>query len=147
MRFKYSCIGDNTKENKEHLKKVGYKENLVDSEHELLYTQKYPNGWFCNSICNTPIPNNIINCIGNPKLFQAVTAMRDDSDYMQWFTDGIDWWLCCFRDKFSDYIKINNKPAKNYHKATLAELQEHFKMEEIFDMVYVQDGNTPTYKH
>ncbi|MFC4676186.1 hypothetical protein ACFO6W_21090 [Dysgonomonas termitidis] len=28
---------------------------------------------------------DIINCIGNDCLFQAVTAMREDSDYMQWF--------------------------------------------------------------
>ena len=62
-----------------------------------------------------------INCIGNPQLFKAVSAMRDDSDYMQWFVsnDGSEFNLCT--------RMLNVYSGILCRKATIAELQEHFK--------------------
>lgn len=78
--------------------------------------------------------NDAINCLGNIPLFKAVTAMRDDSDYMQWFTDGIHWYLCesvRFQNSslFDKEYNTQIKDGTGYYKATIEELIEHFKIE------------------
>lgn len=134
MSFQYSAIGDNTPENREHLEKLGYEEidklscpclSLITNNSGVFFASPM-------SISNRP---NIINCIGNPALFQAVTAMREDSDYMQWFvreesesdiileTDNIDNWVLCEINNFQEFGEYFGV----YHKASLAELEEHFK--------------------
>lgn len=65
---------------------------------------------------------DIINCIGSPALYQAVTAMRTGSDMWQYFTNGVQFILFDGNDFNEFYIKVNH-----YRKATLAEFQEHFK--------------------
>ena len=73
-----------------------------------------------------------INCGTNEELFLALAALRDDSDYMQWFI--------CIKDletAFESYYKgdfilckINkfSKPEDDYfRKATVEELIKHFK--------------------
>ena len=80
MAFLYSAIGDNTPENREWLEKIGYWVYGLNNEK---YLNSYTNqneqgiaiGWTLNDF-----PKNIVNCIGNPQLFRAVSAMRDDSD-------------------------------------------------------------------
>ena len=149
MSFTYSVIGDNTRENREHLEKLGYTPLRFYLNGKYLYARSCT---WANKNCTWQEPyfatdNNIdnspknINCIGNDALFQAVTAMRSDSDYMQWFTckvkDGLgnqlpDSWVLCTQKTLQDFGWVNNSPnsyGKNtpYHKATLAELQEHFK--------------------
>lgn len=88
MAFLHSVIGDNTKENREHLKKIGYKKwvwddddydipfisTMLESKKYAAFTQDEVEGF-----------QNDIDCRNNPALFQAVTAVRDDSDYMQFF--------------------------------------------------------------
>lgn len=140
MSFKYSVIGDNTPENREHLGNIGIK-SLCGVEGNIIIVH---NG---NYVCVTiegEIGNNFfdsINCIGNPQLFKAVSAMRSDSDYMQWFTckvkDGLgnelpDSWVLCTQKTLQDFGWVNNSPntyGKNtpYHKATLSELEAHFQ--------------------
>lgn len=73
--------------------------------------------------------DGVIDCIGNPALFQAVTAMRDDRDYLQWFFSEDK----CFRyieDDVSLYVVDNMDWVSvcDFHKATLEELEEHFKI-------------------
>lgn len=97
MSFKYSVIGDNTPKNREWLEEIGYKvygdyrkhndfifafeasdisismyRSLYEHEIELFYKDE-------------------LNCIGNPQLFQAVTAIRKDSGIHQLYTDGNKW--------------------------------------------------------
>lgn len=140
MSFTYSVIGSNTPENREHQEKLGMKRtcstfgNLIMVVHGT-YTCFELEGKIGNNF------NDAVNCISNDPLFQAVTAMRDDSDYIQWFTckvkDGLgnqlpDSWVLCTQKTLQDFGWVNNSPnsyGKNtpYHKATLAELQEHFK--------------------
>lgn len=137
MAFLHSVIGDNTKENREHLEKLGYKFINLSWDGKYIFTSKdkseayYANGSEFGHI----------DCIGNPQLFQAVSAMRDDSDYMQWFTckvkDGLgnelpDSWVLCTQKTLQDFGWVNNSPntyGKNtpYSKATLSELQSHFQ--------------------
>ena len=89
-----------------------------------------------------------IDCGTNEALFLAITALRDDSDYMQWFVskgwkDGFgnveDKWVLCDQDTLEYFGAVNNSPntydRKKYpefgwHKATVEELIEHFKNKE-----------------
>lgn len=150
MAFLHSVIGDNTKENREHLEKIGinrppYTEDLGNVI--LVYTddtniQRYETGDSIYDFVDTDL-DKVINCINNPQLFKAVSAMRDDSDYMQFFVskgwrdyydDPIpDKWILCTSNTLEEFGNVNNSqnsysiPSFGWRKATLAELQSHFK--------------------
>lgn len=64
--------------------------------------------------------NGGIDCGDNENLFLAIAALRDDSDYMQWFKDDNNF----IQSMINVYI---GNPS--YHKATVPELIEHFKTE------------------
>lgn len=92
------------------------------------------------------MPNftNSINCGENEDLFLAIAALRDDSDYMQWFvTEANQSWVnigtympkgslfkCLTKHRYPEEYKgmeflcSSVVPA---HKATVEELIEHFK--------------------
>ena len=145
MSFKYNCIGDNTPENREWLEKVGY-ELVVNSELDKYICVFHDSSY---AIGGNFIPDcfyhKAVKCIGNPQLFKAVSAMRDDSDYMQWFvTDADQAWvnqgmyvpkgsleLCLVEDRYMGQNPIFCSTIVPAHKATLKELQEHFKANEI----------------
>ena len=61
-----------------------------------------------------------ISCGTNEELFLALASLRDDSDYMQWFTDG-KLWEKSNNDLPSHYMQLEG------HKATVEEIIEHFK--------------------
>lgn len=68
-----------------------------------------------------------INCGTDTAMFRALAALRDDSDYMQWFVmlqnygnNKIGEWVFCANKNTQLFPKI-------YHKATPAEIVEHFK--------------------
>lgn len=129
MSFKYSVIGDNTKENREHLEKLGYKFINLSWDGKYIFTSKdkseayYANGSGFGHI----------NCIGNPQLFQAVSAMRDDSDELQYFTDGASWLKIPIGYDIASFLYTDwdgdcgLDDINKWHKATLSELQEHFQ--------------------
>lgn len=139
MKFTYSCIGDNTPENIKHLEKLGYR-LLVNNELDdyLLTVTDSIEVYGGNYV---PEYKNMVNCIGNPALFQSVTAMRDDSDYLQWFvTEADQAWVnqgiyapkgsfevCLIKDRYMGQDSRFCSRIVPAHKATLAELQEHFK--------------------
>ncbi len=119
MNFKYRVIGDNAPENREHLEKLGIKRlgsptgntiMVVDGKC-LIFELEGEMGYNFN---------DAINCLGNPSLFQAVAAMRSDSDYMQYFFYGETFFLCEL-ENIRDFRK-----NKSIRKATLEELKEHF---------------------
>lgn len=58
-----------------------------------------------------------IQCGVTKELALGIAALRGDTDFGQWFTNGEDW------------IKDNQK--KGYHKATINELQDKFPREGI----------------
>lgn len=64
------------------------------------------------------VSNGYIDCGENKELFLAVSALREDSDYRQWFTNGEDW-FCSSETKISD---------NSWRKATLEELIEYFEI-------------------
>ncbi|MFT3994434.1 MAG: hypothetical protein QM660_09010 [Dysgonomonas sp.] len=102
MNFKYSCIGDNTPENRQHCKVLGLEKHSFSHERGDMiatYTDTKSNiSFYLISWKDIDmLKPDIVNCIGNPELFRAVTAMRDDSDYIQWFrmeksTIGFEFW-------------------------------------------------------
>lgn len=72
----------------------------------------------------------------NEELFLALAALRDDSDYMQYFTNGTDFikcerkkWLDVLRAVFGDRNEYMDELGK-YHKATPTEIIAHFKQKE-----------------
>lgn len=151
MSFKYSAISDNTPENREWLEKIGYRKYFLDREFEpLLHTWVgsdpiNPPGFSSLPIDSVWNPNHpeysqdMIDCRNNPQLFRAVTAMREDSDYMQWFVWDVDIFtrdyetLILEKGSFElseekDFIGIYDDYPKEVHKATLDELINHFKV-------------------
>ena len=75
-----------------------------------------------------------MDCGINDELFLALAAMRDNSDYMQYFTNGYDFILCDREDWVDMYSVLCSGESHgyqdvldNYHKATKEEIIEHFK--------------------
>lgn len=127
IKFSYSVIGDNTRENREWLEMLGYKPFMWDEwDEKQPYLSTMDDGEYTSieehgkssEMCSLDI-----NCIGNSPLFKAVSAMREDSDFGQWFTDGKYWFE---NNKCAN--RYNKKHMPNYRKATLTELQEKFKL-------------------
>lgn len=69
--------------------------------------------------------DNAIDCETNENLFLAISALRDDTDKNQWFTDGYHWEIC--PDEVAYINAWINKYESSPHKATVEELIEHFK--------------------
>lgn len=127
MSFKYSCIGDNTPDNREWLEKLGFDKLGAIKGKKYLITD---DGYFYATM--VPVGYPAVNCIDTPQLFRAVTAMRDDSDYMQWFTDGKSWLNVPIGYDLAGFLyadwdgECGIEDIKKYHKASLEELINHF---------------------
>lgn len=127
MAFLHSVIGDNTIENREHLEKLGYKFINLSWDGKYIFTSKDKNeAYYANGS-----GFGHINCIGNPQLFQAVSAMRDDSDMHQlFFIEGLggkdDYWLCD-TERFNHESENLPFDVYAYSKCDLYELQAHFQ--------------------
>lgn len=123
MSFQYSAIGDNTPENREHLEKLGYKPNYMYDKEGVLYTRNDISNYYVGFIEN--IKHECVNCIGNDPLFQAVSAMRDDSDKGWLINKTTGAWLFCHEDCITWML---GGGSELYHrKPTIAELQSHFQ--------------------
>lgn len=125
MSFKYSAFTENTPEMRAYLEGIGRKRKDMGLSHPRFILAL---GMHYMEVDNPNVPPIVVNCLGNPELFKAVTAIKNDSDFMQWFTDGENW-ICCPTRKWKDYVGLSyNFHLRNCHKATLEELQEHFKI-------------------
>lgn len=134
MKFKYSAIGDNTQENREYLDKIGYTMSMATMDKALYIKTQTNNKYYETN--KEDWCDAIINCIGNPQLFRAVTALRDDSDYMQVFYIDV---LCGIggqmvgsepKKRFWSICKDEKQKNPNKIKATLSELTEYYKKTE-----------------
>ena len=65
--------------------------------------------------------SGFIDCKESEELFLAISALRDDTDNMQWFTDGNGYWQQCIGS-----FKFPSLAKEKLHKATVQELIEHF---------------------
>ena len=114
-------IRKNTPELRKKLEELGYTYNGRDTESwgasalycfDGKYYEVYP--------AKPSRYHSIIDCGTDEELFLALAALRDDSDYMQWFTDG-KLWEKSNSDLPSHYMQLEG------HKATIKEIIEYFK--------------------
>lgn len=125
-------IRKNTPELRKKLEELGYTPNSYecfwDDDNRYLITFISPSGFngygLCITDCCILSNKSYIDCGTNEDLFLAVAALRDDSNYMQWFTDGKTW----FQNKQNDIEVIRHGAGDpiNFHKATIEELISHF---------------------
>lgn len=139
--FTQSClIRKNTEEIRDKIRKLGYK--IASKTH----FEERRRGVLCRSKLAIGIPDdcyefsldkylkdnpNIIDCGTNEQLFLALAALSDDSDYMQYFTNGTDFILCDREDWIDMYSVLcsgayTTPDLDEFHKATPQELIEHF---------------------
>jgi hypothetical protein len=124
MAFIQHCfIRKNTTEIKNKLKKLGYRHNPLDDDDREWIAVNY--GMFISVDEGfQKLPLDDIDCGTNEDLFFALAALRNNSDYMQWFTDGEKW----FQNKQNDIevIRYGAGNPINFHKATVEEIIKHF---------------------
>lgn len=80
---------------------------------------------FSDNDCDDGI--NWVDCGTNEKMFLALCALRDDSDYMQWRTNGVFWFQWKFKGRYDAGYNIFDFNDRDWHKATPDEIIEHFK--------------------
>lgn len=69
------------------------------------------------------IEKGYIDCCTNEDLFIALSALRDDNDFNQWFiSENSEWWKNGHHDQ-----PLNKSSLLGWRKATTKELIEHFK--------------------
>lgn len=119
MSFAYSAIGDNTKENREHLEKLGIKGYNRDRQFIIVHEGYY----FCtDEYMKVHYP--CVGCVNNPALFQAVTAISSTTDIGKYYINNhTGRWKRCDYNMATD----ENIDWGDWTEATLTELQEHFK--------------------
>ena len=134
MAFTQPCfIRKNSPELRKKLEELGYEPNAYESFWEddnryiitTIGSQGYGYYTLCIKNCCLLEDELFIDCGTNEELFLVLAALRDDSDYMQWFTDGKKWF------KFGGIVQngfiIDKETHLLYHKATVKEIIEHIK--------------------
>lgn len=93
------------------------------ADSDILYTTATSVYVTYSDITTIDETDGFIDCGTNEDLFLALAALRDDSDYMQWFTnDQMQMW------KIHDRKEDNwNLDKEFWRKAAPSELIEHFK--------------------
>ena len=121
--FTQKCfIRKNTPELVKRLEELGYKASFSarNGYGEYLYAF---NGIVVGGEYNAyDERSGFIDCKESEELFLAISALRDDTDNMQWFTDGNGYWQQCIGS-----FKFPSLAKEKLHKATVQELIEHFK--------------------
>lgn len=137
MGFTTPCfIRKSTPELRKKLEELGYRLFGAELNEDLcIFTEPEYSLYSVEFFSNIPHPDEIdsVDCGTNEELFLAIAALRDDTNYMQWFvctsdykeSDGKEW-------KVGDF-DLNTCPddfdniLPHWRKATVNELIEHFK--------------------
>ena len=144
QKFTTPCfVRKNTPKLRKKLEELGYKLNNGKAWGRFLVTFRIEetNEWKYVASPEWDLQNNpdidvSIDCGTNEDLFLAIAALREDSDYMQFFTDGTEFILCDRYDWVDMYsvlcsglsnAKDRVKELDKFQKATAEELIEHFK--------------------
>ncbi len=138
MFTKQCFIKKNSKGLREKLNSLGYKLNHGKAWGKYLCvfkTEDTKEFFYVASpywdLKNMPDFGNSIDCGENEDLFLAIAALRDDSDYMQYFVNNkSNEWYC--HRPLTEYGNSNDAfeiiRKDRWHKATVKELIEHFKI-------------------
>lgn len=133
MRFIYSAFIENSLEMREWLESIGIPQVedtdidigniLLSYFNEDLGKQVYETADTIYDFVDTD-RSSIISCLGNPELFKAVTALRDDSDIGKHYINNHtgQWKRCDYNMATDENIDWND-----WSEAYLSELQERFK--------------------
>ena len=120
--FTQKCfIRKNTPELVNKLEEMGYNVvsfGVINIFNEKPYLLSDTNGGIYGMY---DIEKGCIDCGTNTELFIAIASLRDDTDNMQWFTDGNGYWQQCIGS-----FKFQSLAKEKLHKATVQELIEHF---------------------
>lgn len=121
--FTQKCfIRKNTPELVKKLEELGYKAlfSAMNGYGKYLYAF---NGTIVGGEYNAyDERSGFIDCKESEELFIAIASLRDDTDNIQWFTDGNGYWQQCIGS-----FKFPSLAKEKLHKATVQELIEHFK--------------------
>ena len=126
--FTHKCfIKKNTPKIVKQLEKLGYgirQFGCIDIFHDKPCLLTDTNGgiyglYGCEEGC--------IYCGTNEELFLAISALRNDSDKYQWFTNDV-FWIKCSQLDLKHELDNNYEEfcVADFHKATVEELIEHF---------------------
>lgn|SRR5574344_1240240 len=139
-------IRKDTKELREYLKNIGYKICCCCDFEESCWLSTYGDivhgvGFISpeesvdtqsKSLSLFLDGNKDVDCGTNDELFKSITALRDDSLFMQWFIydkstylNDKNKWVMCYHSGNKRMYELLDK--KIIHKATVEELIEHFK--------------------
>lgn len=118
-------IRENTPELRQKLKYLGF-EIIMDIGSNCLLIQRSAVVEIFSETALEDLKNNgVIDCETNKELFLSLAALRDDSDFMQWFIvttmNGIEW-VKSGEDRFT-----GDAAHSIWRKATVEEIIEHFK--------------------
>lgn len=119
--FTQAClIRDYNKDLISKIENIGYRNYgnpFQFTDYSILYTTI--DGYYVPY--KVQVDSSWIDCVTNTELFLAIAALRDDTDNMQWFTDGNGYWQQCIGS-----FKFPSLAKEKLHKATVEELIEHF---------------------
>lgn len=121
-------INKNTEELRDKLVKLGYKyaQSIVKNRNEMLFINQ---GYFSNNFpYSASIIAEAIGCQGNEELFLDLAALRDDSDYMQYFIAAeSDKPMLCTKENIEDHTVWHEL----YRKMTAEELVDYFNKQNV----------------
>ena len=139
MIFKYSAFIENSEAVRNWLKQIGYTfcPCVTDNSEDWIFTSE--NGYVHSIDSETKGDilaeqkqglSDLVDCRENIPLFKAVTAVRDDSDNMQWFVSEKGKFILCRQSELKHVIDnyYEDYSISDFHKATLEELKERFKL-------------------
>ena len=145
MRFTTPCfIRNNTEALRKKLDELGYFNDSPEwtNNCSIIWAYQYPMKGFDTPVYviadsfdipfdkHSALCGKFVDCGTNEELFLAISALRDDTDKYQWFTDG-DLWFKCGDEVCNENIEYYlNKYGRKIHKASVNELIEHFKIKE-----------------
>ena len=136
MGFNTTCfIRKNNEVLRKSLFRMGYHEINVsekDDVYKNLRTGTDTMGRICRYMqWNSEESKNCVDCGTNEELFLAIAALRDDSDVYQYFVNEKGVFVFCNQSELKHVIDNSDDwcdySVSEFHKATVAELIEHFK--------------------